>query len=322
MAHTISFSDEEYKKAAEKWRKELLLIPMMAAKDSLRFMTGIPGVRGKLHVGTAASNAQFGPYKASKSSSTTTDVKYRELETFFGNACEDFEPNSVITTLLGEGASFLGDGQKVAPSAKLVLATVAKSLGEALHNALFTARRNEEGDTTADLFNGFTTIADAEVTAGNISAAKGNLLKITTGFSEADALDVAKTIERKAHPALRAAKKFLYCSPEFADAYNDAYMLSHGGIVYNKQFEQAYVEGSSNRTTLAPLPCLAGSNKFFLAPQSNMLYGYDNMSDVENIQVDRFKPWFLTLSAAMFFGVQFYSIDPRMLLMVDVSTEE
>ena len=175
MAHTISFSDEDYKKAAEKWKKELLLIPMMAAKDSLRFMTGIPGVRGKLHVGTAASNAQFGPYKASKSSSSATEVKYRELETFFGNACEDFEPNSVITTLLGEGASFLGEGQKVAPSAKLVIATVAKSLGEALHNALFTAKRNESGDTTADLFNGFTTIADAEVEAGNISTEKGNL---------------------------------------------------------------------------------------------------------------------------------------------------
>ena len=319
MAHTISFSDEDYKKAAEKWKKELLLIPMMAAKDSLRFMTGIPGVRGKLHVGTAASNAQFGPYKASKSSSSATEVKYRELETFFGNACEDFEPNSVITTLLGEGASFLGEGQKVAPSAKLVIATVAKSLGEALHNALFTAKRNESGDTTADLFNGFTTIADAEVEAGNISTEKGNLLKIPTGFSEADALDVAKSIERKAHPVLRATEKFLYCSPEFADAYNDAYMLTHGGIVYNKKFEQTIVEGSNNKTTLAPLTCLSCSSKFFLAPKSNMLYGYDNMSDAENIQVDRFKPLFLTLSAAMFFGVQFYSIDPRMLLMVDAT---
>ncbi|WP_298663912.1 hypothetical protein [uncultured Barnesiella sp.] len=284
-------------------------------------MTGIPGVRGKLHVGTAASNAQFGPYKASKSSSSATEVKYRELETFFGNACEDFEPNSVITTLLGEGASFLGEGQKVAPSAKLVIATVAKSLGEALHNALFTAKRNESGDTTADLFNGFTTIADAEVEAGNISTEKGNLLKIPTGFSEADALDVAKSIERKAHPVLRATEKFLYCSPEFADAYNDAYMLTHGGIVYNKKFEQTIVEGSNNKTTLAPLTCLSGSSKFFLAPKSNMLYGYDNMSDAENIQVDRFKPWFLTLSAAMFFGVQFYSIDPRMLLMVDATQD-
>lgn len=321
MAHTISFSDEDYKKAAEKWRKQLLLLPMFACQESLRFMTGIPGVRGKLHVGTAGSKAQFAPYKASRTSSTTTDVTYRELETFFGNVCEDFEPNSVITTLLGEGAPFLGDGQKNAPSAKLVIASVAKSLGEELHNVIFSAKRNEGGDTSADLFNGFTTIADSEVTAENISEAKGNLLKITTGFSEADAVDVAKAIERKAHPKLRAMKKFLYCSPEFADAYNDAYLLTHGGISYNTKFEQAYVEGSSNKTTLAPLPCLAGSTKFFLAPQSNMLYGYDNMSDVESIQVDRFKPWFLTLSAAMFFGVQFYSIDPRMLLMVDVTKQ-
>ena len=321
MAHNISFSDEEYQKAAEKWRQQLLLLPMLSCKDSLRFMTGIPGIRNKEHVGTAKSNAQFGPYKADKNSSSTTEVKYRELETFFGNVCEDFEPNSVITMLLGQNASFLGEGQKTAPSAKLVIASVLKSLGESLHNVLFTAKRNAEGDTSADLFNGFITIADAEVTAENISEAKGNLLKITTGFSEADALDVAKSIERKAHPVLRATEKFLYCSPEFADAYNDAYMLTHGGIVYNKKFEQAVVEGSNNKTTLAPLTCLAGSSKFFLAPKSNMLYGYDSLSDQERIQVDRFKPFMLTLSAAMFFGVQFYSIDPRMLLVVDATKQ-
>lgn len=321
MAHNISFSDEEYQKAAEKWRQQLLLLPMFSCKDSLRFMTGIPGIRNKEHVGTAKSNAQFGPYKADKNSSSTTEVKYRELETFFGNVCEDFEPNSVVTMLLGQNASFLGEGQKTAPSAKLVIASVLKSLGESLHNVLFTAKRNAEGDTSADLFNGFITIADAEVEAGNIADGKGNLFKITTGFSEADALDVAKSIERKAHPVLRATEKFLYCSPEFADAYNDAYMLTHGGIVYNKKFEQAVVEGSNNKTTLAPLTCLAGSSKFFLAPKSNMLYGYDSLSDQERIQVDRFKPFMLTLSAAMFFGVQFYSIDPRMLLMVDVTKQ-
>lgn len=321
MAHNISFSDEEYQKAAEKWRQQLLLLPMLSCKDSLRFMTGIPGIRNKEHVGTAKSNAQFGPYKADKNSSSTTEVKYRELETFFGNVCEDFEPNSVVTMLLGQNASFLGEGQKTAPSAKLVIASVLKSLGESLHNVLFTAKRNAEGDTSADLFNGFITIADAEVEAGNIADGKGNLFKITTGFSEADALDVAKSIKRKAHPVLRATEKFLYCSPEFADAYNDAYMLTHGGIVYNKKFEQAVVEGSNNKTTLAPLTCLAGSSKFFLAPKSNMLYGYDSLSDQERIQVDRFKPFMLTLSAAMFFGVQFYSIDPRMLLMVDVTKQ-
>ena len=279
MAHNISFSDEEYQKAAEKWRQQLLLLPMLSCKDSLRFMTGIPGIRNKEHVGTAKSNAQFGPYKADKNSSSTTEVKYRELETFFGNVCEDFEPNSVITMLLGQNASFLGEGQKTAPSAKLVIASVLKSLGESLHNVLFTAKRNAEGDTSADLFNGFITIADAEVTAENISEAKGNLLKITTGFSEADALDVAKSIERKAHPVLRATEKFLYCSPEFADAYNDAYMLTHGGIVYNKKFEQAVVEGSNNKTTLAPLTCLAGSSKFFLAPKSNMLLSLIHISE-------------------------------------------
>ena len=44
------------------------------------------------------------------------------------------------------------------------------------------------------------------------------------------------------------------------------------------------------------------------------------MSDVERIQVDRFSPWVLTFSAAMFFGVQFRSIDKRMLKVIKLKT--
>lgn len=320
--HTITFSDEEYKKAAEKWKRELLLMPLFSCQDTLKYMTGMPGVRNALHLGTAESNAQLAPYRSDRKSANTTDVKFRTLLTYFGNACEDFEPNAYITTLLGEGAAFLGDGQAKAPSAKLVLACVAKSLGAHLNDVLFSAKRKDNGDTTADLFNGWNTIADNEITAGNISVAKGNLLELDDVIDNSNAVDVAKMIERKADPHLRKLDKFLFCDPAFADAYNDNYLLTHSGISYNTKFNQAFVEGSNNKTTIVPLDCLAGTDKYFLTPKSNMLYGYDSMSDVEKIVVDRFSPWVLTFAAAMFFGTEFYTVDKRFLQVVKLKSVE
>lgn len=320
--HQISFSDEDYKKAAEKWKRELLLMPLLACKDTLKYMTGMPGVRNALHLGTAEGQAQFAPYRSDRKSANTTDVKFRTLRTFFGNASEDFDPNAYITTLLGENAAFLGDGQAKAPSAKLVLACVAKSLGAHLNDALFTAKRNGEGNTTQDLFDGWNTIADAEITSGQISVSNGNLLELDDVIDSSNAVDVAKMIERSADPHLRKLDKFLFCDPAFADAYNDNYLLTHSGISYNTKFNQAFVEGSNNKTTIVPLDCLAGTDKYFLTPKSNMLYGYDSMSDVEKVIVERFSPWVLTFAAAMFFGTEFYSVDKRFLKVVKLKSAE
>lgn len=317
--HIIEFSLEEYQEAARIWRQPLLLLPLFAAKESLKFMTGIPGVRYSVAVGTAESNAQFAPYKASRMSAGTTDVIYRDLKTYFGNVVEKFEPNSVIQLLMGRGAAFIGEAQKNAPSAKLVLATIMKSLGHNLEQVLFTAERDATGDTSADLFDGWGTIADLEIAAENISVAKGNLMELNEEITDVNACDIAKQIVYGLDPHLRKMDSFLYCSQDFADKYNESYLATHSGIPYNDKFEQAFVEGSNRKVTLAPLPCLEGTDKFFVAPKENMLYGYDNMSDVEKIVVKDYEPFLLTLAAAMFFGCQFYSIDKRMLKVIKLA---
>ena len=219
--------------------------------------------------------------------------------------------------MLGKNAPFLGEGQKQAPSAKLVLATVMASLGDHLHDVLFTATRNADGDTTADLFNGWATIVRKEIADGNISEAKNNLLAVGEAITNVNAVDVAKEILYSLDPKLRRQDLFLYCDQHFADMYNEAYLTSHSGIVYNKQYNQVSVEGSNNRLTIIPLACMP-SDLMIVSSKSNMLYGYDDMGDVTRIQVDRFAPFMLTLSAAMFFGTQIQSIDPRMFKAVTV----
>ena len=53
-----------------------------------------------------------------------------------------------------------------------------------------------------------------------------------------------------------------------------------------------------------------------------MLVGYDQMSDAEDILIDRFSSFILTYTATMFFGVQFESIDKRRLKVVEIFDEK
>lgn len=317
MAGKLSFTLEQYKEAAHKWRSDLLSLPIIGIQDTLQYMTGRPGIRFKESVGEVSANAQFAPYKATRSADTNLDLNFRTLETFFGNVVCNFEPNTAISTLLGTGAT-RGDGQKATPTAKQVLASVLKSLSEHLNDAIWSAKRDATGDTTMDLFNGFDTITEEEITAGNISTEKKNLLQLTEDITATNAVDIAKKIMYSLDPRLRAQKCYLYCSQKFVDLYNEGYMLTHGGISYNKEYAQQSVEGSNGNLVFLPLYNKTDSLYFHVSSKQNMLVGYDTMGDVNTLEVERFAPFVLTLVGTMFFGVQFESIDPRRLMVVKI----
>ena len=320
MAGKLKFSPEDFQNAAIKYRSELLMLPIIGCQDTLQFMTARPGIRYKERVGTMSGEAQFAPYKPTRASDFNLNVDYRELETFFGSVVSDFEPNSAVSTLLGTGAT-KGDGQISTPTAKSVLALIAKSLSEHLNDAIWNGVRNATGDTSKDLFNGFDTITQSDITAQNISAEKGNYLKLTEDITAANAVDVAKKILFSLDPRLRSQELFLYCSQDFVDKYNEGYLLSHGGIPYNTEYGQTAVEGSNGKLKLVPLYNKADSKFMHVTTKSNMLVGFDQMGDIENVMVKEYKPFILSYIATMFFGVQFESIDKRRFKVIELKTE-
>lgn len=320
MAGKLKFSPEDFQNAAIKYRSELLMLPIIGCQDTLQYMTARPGIRYKERVGTMSGDAQFAPYKPTRATDFNLNVDYRELETFFGSVVSDFEPNSAVSTLLGTGAT-KGDGQISTPTAKSVLALIAKSLSEHLNDAIWNGVRNATGDTSKDLFNGFDTITQSEITAQNISAEKGNYLKLTEDITAANAVDVAKKILFSLDPRLRSQELFLYCSQDFVDKYNEGYLLSHGGIPYNTGYGQTAVEGSNGKLKLVPLYNKADSKFMHVTTKSNMLVGFDQMGDIENVMVKEYKPFILSYIATMFFGVQFESIDKRRFKVIELKTE-
>ena len=318
MSGKLEFTLKEYQEAATIWRKDLLMLPIIGIKESLQYMTGRPGIRYKEQVAAVSGDAQFAPYKPSRSSDYNLKLDFRTLETFLGSVVAKFEPNSAISTLLGQGAT-KGDGQMTTPTAKHVLALIGKSLAEHLNDALWSGKRNAGGDKTADLFDGFDTITEKEIATGAISEANGNYMKITDKITAANAVDVAKSILFSLDPRLRKEELFMFCSQDFVDKYNEGYLLTHAGINYNNQYDQTAVEGSNGRLKLIPLYNKMDSKFIHVCPRSNMLVGYDQMGDVESIMVKEYEPFILSYIATMFFGVQFESIDKRRFKAIELA---
>ena len=318
MAGKLTFTLQEYKDAARKWRSDFLRLPIIGCNDTLKFMTGRPGIRYKESVGTLNATAQFAPYSPTRSEDANLQLDFRTLETFFGSVVAKFEPNSAISTLLGTGAT-KGDGQKSTPTAREVLGLIAKSLSEHLNDSIWNGVRNPTGNTTKDLFNGFDTITKNEVTAGTISKENGNYMKLTEAITSANAVDVAKEILFSLDPRLRSQTLFLYCSQDFVDKYNEGYLLTHSGIPYNTQYNQPTVEGSNGKLIFCPLYNKADSKYMHVSPKTNMLYGYDQMGDVESVDVERFDAFLLSYIATMFFGCQFESIDKRRFMAIEMA---
>lgn len=322
MAGKLQFDLQAYQDAARKYRKDLLRLPIIGIEDTLKYMTGRPGIRYKESVAAVSGDAQFGPYKPSRSTDYNLNLNFRTLETFFGSVVAKFEPNSAISTLMGAVGATKGDGQMKAPTALEVLGLIAKSLSEHLNDAIWSGVRNPNGDTTADLFDGFDTITSKEITAGNIAAAHGNYMKLTEKITKANAVDAAKDILFSLDPRLRKQDLYMFCSQDFADKYNEAYSLTHAGLVYNTKYDQMTVEGSNNRLHIIPLYNKMGSKFIHICSKSNMLVGYDQMSDAEQVMVKEYEPFILSYIATMFFGVQFESIDKRRFKVIELADEE
>ena len=319
MAGKLTFTLQDYQEAATKWRSDLLMLPLIGCQETLKYMTARPGIRYKEQVGALSGDAQFGPYKPSRSTDFNLNIDFRTLETFLGSVVAKFEPNSAVSTLLGQIGDTKGDGQMQAPTAKHVLALIAKSLSEHLNEAIWAGRRNANGDTTLDLFDGFDTITANEITAGAIAAEEGNYMKLTDAITNDNAVDIAKEILFSLDPRLRAQDLYMFCTQQFADAYNESYLLTHGGINYNTKYGQDTVEGSNGRLHIVPMFNKIGSKFIHICPKINMLVGYDQMGDIESVMVKEYEPFILSYIATMFFGVQFESIDKRRFKVIELA---
>ena len=197
-----------------------------------------------------------------------------------------------------------------------VLNFLGKKVGNSLYWNMWNAVRNDNGTRTRDLFNGFDTITSQEITDGNISVAKKNLLTLTEDIDATNAVDVLKTIWRSADPMLKREKCKLFVPPSVLDAYNDDYKATTGNIAYNTKFNQTFVEGSENKCEIVAIDNKAESQFLHLTTKQNMLVGVNQTGEEETVAVEKHEAFVLQFIMTAFFGCQFESISPERMLAI------
>lgn len=304
--NTINITPDELKTSFAKYRKDLIQIPSRALDEAAKYMSRRIGVRGKETVGQLDGDMQLGPYSLTRKDENGVTITGRTLETYLGSCVKPFEPNKVRESIFGSNV-FQGEALKNQPITKLVGAFLFGKLGEGLFNELFTAKRNETGTKTVDLFDGFKTITDKEIKAKAVSTDKGNL-KQTTKLTNVNAVDVLEEFYDAADEKLKKENTFMFMSSYELMLYRRAYRSVYGQLNYNEKFEQLHLDGN-NKCTLVGLDNVPQGFKI-ITPGSNMLIGLATEGDKCSFDVEKSldSHFLVDFVATMYFGTQYESI--------------
>lgn len=319
MAYQINITDADLKKSAVNYRKDLLVMPVIAAEATLQHMTPRPGIAGREVLGQLSGGIELGPYDPNRVDDSGVKIEPRTLETFLGSVVKKFDLNSVAKTVYG---SLTTQGEALASTdlSMQVLYYLAMQLGQNLNKHIWDAKRNDAGTTTVDLFDGFDTITAKEISAGGIATSKGNFMQLSTAIDESNATDILMSIYESADDNLQGVPTKMYIPFNIYRAYNKDYLASFGNVVYNQQYKKTFLEGTDNLCELVPLVSKKGSQFIHLSTKSNMVYGYGDGLDSEKIAIEKHHEFLLSFVATMFFGCQFETISKERLMVAKLAT--
>ena len=319
MAYAINISDAELQKSAVTYRKDLLVMPVIAAEATLQHMTPRPGVAGREGLGQLSGGIELGPYDPQRYDDEGLDIKPRTLETFLGSVIKRFDLNSVAKSVYGS-LTTQGEALTSLDLARQVLNYLSMQLGRNLNLHIWSAKRNDTGTKTKDLFDGFDTITQKEIDAGTIGTTQGNFMQLPQAIDESNATDILMSIYESADDILQGVPTKMFVPVSVYRAYNKDYLASFGNVVYNTQFKKTYLEGTDNLCELVPLVSKKGSPFIHLTTKSNMIYGYGDGLDSEKIAIEKHHEFLLSFVATMFFGCQFEAINKERLMVAKLAS--
>lgn len=318
-----TFTPQSLTESMQKYRTELMTMPMFAMQAALEHMAVRTGIRYKEHVHEMSGDFEIGPYDKYKMGKGEIAIKQRTLETFFGNCIEPIDVNSVYQTLWGSDIS-KGDALKNVPWTKRICAYIFAQLGEKLFMEMWTAKRNAAGKTTHDLFNGFLAIEDAEINAGTMSAENQNFYTLPQGGITAEnAEDILNDFIwgvgqwKGVHKKLRDARGLkLFMSDRTKHYYEVAYQTNHGALPYNQQFTKAHLDGKPNIefVALANVP----DDYLCLTAKNNILSLWNQKGSDETFLVEKSltSHYDVDFIANLFYGEQYLSVNKEMLAVM------
>ena len=324
----VTFTPEELSKSFQKYRKELIIMPMFAMSAALQHMGFRDGIRYKEHIHEMKGNFQFGNYDKYKKGDGAVAIVQRTLETFFGNCIEPIDPNSIVQTLWGSDVT-KGEALKNVDWTKRVCAYIMKKLGENMFLEMWTAKHDPTDTThTSKWFNGFKTLENIEIASGAMSQAVGNLYWLPEAITALNAEDIINDFVwgdaaagwQGVHTLLRGQPVKLFMSETVKHFYEVAYQTNHGALPYNLQFTKAHLEGKMNIefVALSNVP----ENYLSLTPKGNILALWNLRTADETFLCEKSltSHYDVDFLANMFYGEQYESINKEKLCVARFAT--
>ena len=293
--------------AGVKYRKELLMVPMVAFATIAPYFNSMTGVQGKIVAGTLNNTSQIRPYKTAKGETDSTTITPREMENYKGDLVEEFDPSVVMGTLYTEKTSTKADKFDISAKVALVIANRAASK---LVDSIFTAVRNAAGTTSAELYNGFDKLVALGVADTSIAAAKGNYHDISaTAITTTTVGDVLKAEYRALDKQLKKGCK-LYLPVTLMEMYEDWFQTEYGHTPWNEGMEQKYLVGSGKKCELVALTEMEDGAYLYFTNRENMCLLFDQQSDTETVEIRRCdNPKVVQMYMITYFGVGIDTVD-------------
>ena len=314
----ITITPAELAQSAHKFREELLVMPVVAAEATLRHMSPRPGVAGKETVGQLGGTVELAPHDPLRNDTNNITITGRTLETFLGSVVKRFDLNDAGKSVYGPLSRTQGEELTQERLAYGILSYIGAQIGQKLNMAIWNGTRNANGTTTAALFNGFDTITAAGITDETLSQANGNLAAVGQVTDE-NAFDKLQAFYFAASDELQGQQTKLFLPYDVYRKYCKAYLDNFGAAPYNTQYNKTFLEGSDGLCELVPLASKKNSTYLTLSTQSNMLYGYGNGMERENVEIMQHHAFLTSFVCSMYFGVQFESVSKERLLIGTLS---
>lgn len=302
--------------SGHKFRKDVLLMPVVGLGETRTHMTTRFGVRGKETVGEVRSGTEVRPYRTAKDAKNTTSITPRTLETMLGDVVEEFDPVALYKTAYSEN---IGKERTKLEFVRMIAVAMSQQATSLLPNAIFTGVRNAVGEGTMDLFDGFDTITKAEKVLGNISVAKKNLVELG-GITLANVGDKLKEADKACHSVLKKTARKMFVPVSVKELYDEWYLATFGPVSYNTKDQQSFLHMTNGLCEIVALPGMEESTHIFISTKKNMLIGVDQLSDEEKVEINKCdNPKVVQFFMTLFFGVQFESISPEVLMAASFS---
>ena len=299
MSTTKAINIDNLKRAAEEYDPTLRMLPFLVLEEELTklgiTLLEVDGTHKKVIFHRRGGLAR--PYVAGSENKVNNEEIGKAIE-------RKLEPKDCYTALKDHilnydtvrvisNSSEKPDLQKKShPQELLILNAKVRTVGEDIIDALYHAERDEEDGSPMGMFDGYNTIINKEITANEISTAKGNL--VATGAlakpanaDDTSAYDKLVAFIRSANPFLRR-HGWLYIT-------NDALFHAMDALKNQLRYKDAmeydiFVKHLAGQTKASGLkivsePCLGAGSRLMYTTPNNLDFGVGARSDHQFVSI-------------------------------------